>query len=141
MLIASVASHLPRESKLTHSFLTSHHLLYLSSWIIDSLLLCSLSTQHHHYDALDTQSHLLKMAEVASGGDNFLPTDIHNRPDEFKIEQGLHAAQLPFLDQTGDVTVEIQPRAQPELSKDEEAIRAVGNRDELFQRERDGWEG
>jgi len=81
------------------------------------------------------------MANVASGGNNIVPTDIHNRPDEWKIEQGLHGAKLPFLDQTGDVTVQIHPREQPELSKDEEAIRAVGNRDELFQRERDGWKG
>ena len=81
------------------------------------------------------------MANIAKGAKNLLPDDIHNRPDEFKIEQGLHADQLPFLDQTGDVTVEIHPRAQPELSKDVSAIKAVGDRDELFKRERDGWEG
>lgn len=84
---------------------------------------------------------LFKMAETTTGDRDFLPDDIHNRPDEFKIEQGLHAGQLPFLDQTGDVTVEIHPRAQPELSKDVSAIKAVGDRDELFKRERDGWEG
>ena len=81
------------------------------------------------------------MAETTTGDRDFLPDDIHNRPDEFKIEQGLHSGQLPFLDQTGDVTVEIHPRAQPELSKDVSAIKAVGDRDELFKRERDGWEG
>ena len=26
---------------------------------------------------------------------------IHNRPDEWKIEQGLSGAKLPILDQTG----------------------------------------
>jgi sulfite oxidase len=76
-----------------------------------------------------------------STGNNKVPEEVHNRPDEFKIEQGLHAAQLPFLDQTGDVTVEIHPQGQPELTSDEEAIKAVGNRDELFKRERDGWRG
>lgn len=24
-----------------------------------------------------------------------------NRPDEWKIEQGMHGAKIPFLDQTG----------------------------------------
>jgi hypothetical protein len=87
------------------------------------------------------QQNQLKMAETTTGDKDFVPDDIHNRPDEFKIEQGLHAAQLPILDQTGDATVEIHPPAKLELSKDEEAIKAVGNRDELFKRERDGWEG
>lgn len=67
--------------------------------------------------------------------------EIRNRPDEWKIEQGLAGAKLPFLDQTGDVTTEILPRAWPELTKDEAAIKAVGNPDELFQRERKGWKG
>ncbi|RMZ17474.1 hypothetical protein D0862_00851 [Hortaea werneckii] len=64
-----------------------------------------------------------------------------NRPDEWKIEQGFHGAKIPFLDQSGDVTVEILPREWPKEWKDEEAIKAVGNRDELFAAERDGWKG
>lgn len=64
-----------------------------------------------------------------------------NRPDEWKIEQGLSAAQLPFLDQTGPVQVTINPKVWDELTKDEAAIASVGDRDELFKRERDGWEG
>lgn len=67
--------------------------------------------------------------------------EVHNRPDEWKIEQGLSGAKLPFLDQTGDVTVEIEPRAWPELTKDEAAIKAVGDPDKLFTREREGWKG
>lgn len=67
--------------------------------------------------------------------------EVHNRPDEWKIEQGLSGAKLPFLDQTGEVTVEILPRKWPELTKDEEAIKAVGNPDDLFKRERRGWKG
>lgn len=76
-----------------------------------------------------------------TAGNNSVPLEMRNRPDEWKIEQGLHGAKLPWLDQTGDVTVEILPASQPELSKDEAAIDSVGDRDELFQRERDGWEG
>ncbi|OAL25416.1 hypothetical protein AYO20_10450 [Fonsecaea nubica] len=67
--------------------------------------------------------------------------EIRNRPDEWKIEQGLSGAKLPFLDQTGPEPVFIQPRAWPELTKDQAAIDAVGNRDELFTRELEGWKG
>lgn len=72
---------------------------------------------------------------------NSVPMEIRNRPDEWKIEQGLHGAKLPFLDQTGDVTMEILPASIPEMTKDEAAIKSVGDRDEIFKRERDGWEG
>lgn len=64
-----------------------------------------------------------------------------NRPDEWKIEQGLSGAKIPFLDQTGDVQLEILPREWPPNWKDEEAIKAVGNPDELFKREKEGWQG
>lgn len=70
-----------------------------------------------------------------------LHSAVTNRPDEWKIEQGLSAAQLPILDQTGRETEAIQPVVWPELTKDEAAIEAVGDRDELFQREKDGWVG
>jgi hypothetical protein len=33
-----------------------------------------------------------------------VPLEIRNRPDEFKIEQGLHAAKLPFLFQVRAAT-------------------------------------
>lgn len=64
-----------------------------------------------------------------------------NRPDEWKIEQGMHGAKLPFLDQTGTTQVEIMPREWPKLWKNEAAIQAVGNRDELFKVEKPGWKG
>ena len=66
---------------------------------------------------------------------------MHNRPDEWKIEQGLSGAKLPFLDQTGSETIAIQPREWPKLVKDEEAIKAVGDPNELFTRELEGWKG
>lgn len=64
-----------------------------------------------------------------------------NRPDEWKIEQGLSGAVLPVLDMTGPETVAIDPQVFGELTKDEEAIKAVGDREKLFTREREGWVG
>lgn len=64
-----------------------------------------------------------------------------NRPDEWKIEQGLSGAKLPFLDQTGSETVAIPPHQWGGFSKDEEAIKAVGDPKELFTRELEGWKG
>lgn len=83
------------------------------------------------------------MAEQASthANDNSAPAGTKNRPDEWKIEQGLAGAKLAYLDQTGDVTTEIPPAPWPEMTKDEAAIKSVGDRDELFQRERKGWKG
>ncbi|KAF2151002.1 sulfite oxidase [Myriangium duriaei CBS 260.36] len=69
------------------------------------------------------------------------PLETVNRPDEWKIEQGLHGGKLPFLDQTGDRPVEILPREWPKPYKDECAIKAVGDRDELFKAEKQGWKG
>ncbi len=69
------------------------------------------------------------------------PIETENRPDEWKIEQGLHGAKLPFLDQTGSTHVEILPREEPNPWKDEAAIKSVGNPDELFKCEREGWKG
>lgn len=68
-------------------------------------------------------------------------TAMNNRPDEWKIEQGLSGAKLHFLDQTGPETKYIQPQGQPKLTKDQAAIDAVGDRAELFKDERDGWKG
>ena len=70
--------------------------------------------------------------------------DTNNRPDEWKIEQGLSGAQLPILDQTGTHPVTIQPKKPAVIKEDrnyEEAAKEVGDRDKLFVRERDGWKG
>lgn len=67
---------------------------------------------------------------------------LKNRPDEWKVEQGMHGAKLPILDQTGP---EIEGRAIPPCEykpwKDEAAIRSVGDPNELFTEEREGWKG
>lgn len=66
---------------------------------------------------------------------------VHNRPDEWKIEQGLAGAKLPFLDQTGHDQVYIQPAKWPNIVQDEEAIKSVGDPNVLFAREIEGWKG
>lgn len=66
---------------------------------------------------------------------------VHNRPDEWKIEQGLSGAKLPFLDQTGRSAVPILPAKWPKLVKNDEAIKSVGDPNELFTRELEGWKG
>ncbi|KAI9046073.1 sulfite oxidase [Aspergillus affinis] len=67
--------------------------------------------------------------------------DTTNRPDEWKIEQGLAGHKLPILDQSGSDTIHIYPPQDGHRMKDEEAIAAVGNRDESFRREKEGWKG
>lgn len=82
--------------------------------------------------------------EMAASGihvSDAIPLETKNRPDEWKIEQGLHGAKLPFLDQTGDVTQQILPREWANLWKDKAAIEAVGDRSELFKIEKEGWKG
>lgn len=64
-----------------------------------------------------------------------------NRPDEWKIEQGLSGAVLPVLDMTGPETKALEPQTFGPLTKDEKAIEAVGDRDALFAVERKGWTG
>ena len=66
---------------------------------------------------------------------------VHNRPDQWKYEQGLLAAELPILDQSAPETVEIQPHKWEGPSKDEAAIAAVGDKEKLFAVEREGWKG
>ncbi|KAL5338356.1 molybdopterin binding oxidoreductase [Aspergillus crustosus] len=66
--------------------------------------------------------------------------DTTNRPDEWKIEQGLAGHKLPILDQSGDEVVHIYPPKEEEW-RDEAALAAVGDRDELFKREKEGWKG
>ncbi|KAI2794524.1 hypothetical protein POX_a01123 [Penicillium oxalicum] len=67
--------------------------------------------------------------------------DTSNRPDEWKIEQGMAGHKLPILDQTGSETVHVYPPSSAHSFKNEKAIEAVGDREKLFSRERDGWEG
>ena len=64
-----------------------------------------------------------------------------NRPDEWKIEQGMSGAVLPVLDMTGSTTKRLEPQHFGELTKDEAAIKAVGNVKKLFAAERKGWKG
>lgn len=64
-----------------------------------------------------------------------------NRPDEWKIEQGLSGAVLPVLDMTGPETKALPPQTFGPLTKDEDALKGIGNREELFAAERKGWVG
>ncbi|CEO60602.1 Putative Catalytic activity: sulfite O2 H2O = sulfate H2O2 [Penicillium brasilianum] len=48
--------------------------------------------------------------------------DTSNRPDEWKIEQGMAGHKLPILDQTGSDTINLYPPPPTKLIKDEEAI-------------------
>lgn len=64
-----------------------------------------------------------------------------NRPDEWKIEQGLAGAELPVLDMTGPQTKALPPQIFGELTKDAAAIKGVGDPDRLFAEERQGWTG
>ncbi|KAI6261154.1 hypothetical protein MCOR19_002577 [Pyricularia oryzae] len=64
-----------------------------------------------------------------------------NRPDQWKIAQGMAGALLPALDMTGPETKEIPPQKFGPLTRDEEAIKSVGDRSKLFARERKGWKG
>lgn len=64
-----------------------------------------------------------------------------NRPDEWKIEQGLSGAVLPVLDMTKGKTRALAPQVFGPLTKDEKAIKSVGNRDKLFIAEKEGWKG
>jgi|SRR5687768_15062120 hypothetical protein len=77
-------------------------------------------------------------ADPQAGGQ----TDITNRPDEWKIEQGMSGAVLPVLDMTGPETKAIPPQVfSDKLTKDEAAIKAVGDPKKLFKAERKGWKG
>lgn len=67
--------------------------------------------------------------------------DTNNRPDEWKIEQGMAGHKLPILDQTGSDTINLYPPPPTKIIRDEEAIQSVGDRAKLFSRERVGWKG
>lgn len=64
-----------------------------------------------------------------------------NRPDEWKIEQGLSGAELPVLDMTGSTTKILPPQIFGDLTKDEVAIQSVGDCNKLLAEEREGWTG
>lgn len=64
-----------------------------------------------------------------------------NRPDEWKIEQGLSGAVLPPLDMTKPQTKALPIQTFGPLTKDEKAIKAVGDPNKLFAMERKGWTG
>lgn len=69
-----------------------------------------------------------------------IPTN--SRPNEWKIEQGLAGAELPVIDMTEPETKSLIFQTFPkELTKDEEAIKSVGDPNKLFVREREGWVG
>ncbi len=70
-----------------------------------------------------------------------LHTQVTNHPNEWKIEQGLAGSALPVLDMTGPEDKTLLPQVFGELTKDEEAIKAVGDRKKLFKMERKGWKG
>lgn len=65
-----------------------------------------------------------------------------NRPDEWKIEQGMAGAVLPILDMTEPEVKRVPPQKFPsQRKKNDAAIRAVGDPKKLFTRERKGWRG
>ncbi|KAF6815039.1 sulfite oxidase [Colletotrichum musicola] len=64
-----------------------------------------------------------------------------NRPDEWKIEQGLSGAVLPVLDMTGPETKTLPIQTFGPLTRDDKAIKSVGDCDKLFAAERKGWTG
>ena len=64
-----------------------------------------------------------------------------NRPDEWKIEQGMSGAVLPVLDMTRPKTRSLDIQTFGPLTKDEKAIKAVGDKNKLFTAERKGWVG
>ncbi|KAK6206645.1 hypothetical protein LQW54_007597 [Pestalotiopsis sp. IQ-011] len=65
-----------------------------------------------------------------------------NRPDEWKIEQGMAGAVLPVLDMTEPEVKCIPPQKFPsQRKKNDAAIKAVGDPKKLFTRERQGWRG
>ena len=64
-----------------------------------------------------------------------------NRPDEWRIEQGLAGNELPILDQTGPEPRSILPSGPFKPFKDDAAISAVGDPHELFKEELVGWKG
>lgn len=66
---------------------------------------------------------------------------INNRPDEWKVEQGLAAYKLPIIDQSGKSVSFIAPPVEEPVTKDEKTIRAIGDRSKLFAREKPGWIG
>lgn len=66
---------------------------------------------------------------------------INNRPDEWKVEQGMAGFKLPIIDQSGKSVSFVSPSPETKITKDEKALRAIGDRSKLFSREKPGWTG
>lgn len=66
---------------------------------------------------------------------------INNRPDEWKVEQGMAGFKLPIIDQSGKSISFVSPSPETKITKDEKALRAIGDRSKLFSREKPGWTG
>lgn len=64
-----------------------------------------------------------------------------NRPDEWRLEQGLSGVHLPALDQTGPEDVLIPPHVDKEWPTDDAAVKELGDISKLCVRELDGWKG
>lgn len=64
-----------------------------------------------------------------------------NRPDEWRLEQGLAGVDLPALDQTGAEDVLIPPHVDKKWPTDVAAIEALGDISKLCTRELEGWKG
>lgn len=67
--------------------------------------------------------------------------ETQNRPDEWKIEQGRHAATLPILDQSGPENKRIPPEGEFKKIKDEAKLASIGDPLKLFNEEQEGWKG
>jgi sulfite oxidase len=73
---------------------------------------------------------------------NVTAIETNNRPDEWRIEQGMAGAKLPIIDQTRKLTTFIHPTdPSPPGITDKKTIEAVGDRKKLFAREIKGWKG
>lgn len=81
------------------------------------------------------------MTSITERDANRMVKETNNRPDEWKIEQGMAASKLPIIDQTREKTIFIHPVEPRSIPKNTEAIEAVGDRNKVFGREITGWKG
>jgi sulfite oxidase len=81
------------------------------------------------------------MTPVKERDVNRIMKETNNRPDEWKIEQGMAASKLPIIDQTGKEVIFIHPGEPRSIPKNTEAIELVGDRNRAFSREIAGWKG
>lgn len=83
----------------------------------------------------------LSMAPITESNANRTIKETNNRPDEWKIEQGMAASKLPIIDQTGKQAILIHPVAPRSMTKNTEAIESVEDLNKVFSREIPGWKG